>query len=85
MLVGDGPQVNFFSIRPFIEYGRDKERIMRCPLGDSRDYETNIPDKLQKTNLKIEKNRDEMNRYHKFLPAVLLLLSTVLIIMNSRH
>ena len=71
MLVGDGPQVNFFSVRPFIEYGGDKERIMRCPSGDSRDYETNIPDKLQKTNLKIEKNRDEMNRYHKFLPAVL--------------
>ena len=69
MLVGDGPQVNLFSLRPFIEYGR--ERIMRCPSGDSRDYETNIPDKLQKTNLKIEKNRDEMNRYHNFLPAVL--------------
>ena len=68
MLVGDGPQVNLFSVRPFIEYGRG---IMRCPSGDSRDYETNIPDKLQKTNLKIEKNRDEMNRYHKFLPAVL--------------
>ena len=70
MLVGDGPQVNLFSVRPFIEYGQDKERIMRCPSGDSRDYETNIPDKLQKTNLKIEKNRDEMNRY-QFLPAVL--------------
>ena len=62
-----------------------KKRIMRCLSGDSRDYETNIPDKLQKTNLKIEKNRDEMNRYHKFFPGVLLLLSTVLIIMNSRH